>query len=143
MPENVRTQTLRVADMTCVNCERKIEKKLKETSGVLDAKVNFADGGVQVTYDANTIDIGAVEKIIEELDYRIAKEEDRYRTSDNILRVIGIVAVLYGLYAILDRLKLLNVFYDFPEAGTGMGHGMLFVVGLLTSVHCIGMCGGF
>jgi sulfite exporter TauE/SafE/copper chaperone CopZ len=142
MPENIRTKTLRVADMTCVSCERKIEKKLKGTAGVLDAKAGFSDGSVQVTYRAPAIDIDAIEKLIEGLDYHIAKEERRRRTSDTVARVIWISIALYELYDILDRFELLNIFYNFPEARAGMGYGMLFMVGLLTSVHCVAMCGG-
>jgi sulfite exporter TauE/SafE/copper chaperone CopZ len=142
MSENVITHTLRVADMTCVNCERRIETELKEMPGVNDVKASFSDGGVRVTYDADITDTGTIEKIIEELGYRIAKGEKQRGIFDNILRFVGIVSVLCGLYVILDRLELLNIFYDFPEAKVGMGYGMIFMVGLFTSVHCIGMCGG-
>lgn len=41
--------------------------------------------------------------------------------------------------------KTADITYDADEislAETGMGYGMLFVIGLLTSVHCIAMCGG-
>jgi sulfite exporter TauE/SafE len=31
---------------------------------------------------------------------------------------------------------------SFPLAEEGMGYGMLLIIGLLTSVHCIAMCGG-
>jgi sulfite exporter TauE/SafE/copper chaperone CopZ len=149
MPEhvkNVETVTLRVADMTCVSCERKIEKKLKEAAGVADVKAKFADGSVQVTYDADATNLEAMEKLIEEMDYHMAKKgkeggEGR-RISDTLLQVIWVSIALYELYAILDRFELLNVFYDFPEAKRGMGYGMLFLVGLLTSVHCVAMCGG-
>ena len=29
-----------------------------------------------------------------------------------------------------------------PQAESGAGFGVLFVIGLLSGVHCIGMCGG-
>lgn len=41
--------------------------------------------------------------------------------------------------------KTADITYDADEislAETGMGYGMLFVIGLLTSVHCVAMCGG-
>jgi sulfite exporter TauE/SafE/copper chaperone CopZ len=142
MPEHVNTKMLQIADMTCVNCERKIEKKLKGTPGILDAKANFADGSVKVVCDKNKIDIGAVKKLVEELDYHVVKEERQHRTSGAVLRIIWVSIALYELYALLDRFELLNIFYDFPEAKAGMGYGMLFMVGVLTSVHCIAMCGG-
>jgi sulfite exporter TauE/SafE/copper chaperone CopZ len=142
MSKNIKAKTLRVTDMTCVSCERKIEKKLKGAAGVLDVKAKFANGSVRVTYDGDVTDVASMEKLIEGLDYHIAKEERQRRTSDSILQVIWISVALYELYAILDRFELLNVLYNFPEAKAGMGYGMLFVVGLLTSVHCVAMCGG-
>lgn len=42
----------------------------------------------------------------------------------------------------MSRLGILNIFNSFPEAKEGMGYSVLFVIGLLTSVHCIAMCGG-
>jgi sulfite exporter TauE/SafE len=113
---------------------------------VLDVKARFADGSVKVAYDAGKVGVGAIEKLIEELDYRVvkggAKEGRKPRTFDTVLRLIWVSVALYELYAFLDRFELLNVFYNFPEAKAGMGYGMLFVVGLLTSVHCVAMCGG-
>lgn len=34
------------------------------------------------------------------------------------------------------------MFNYFPQASEGMGYGMLFFIGLLTSAHCVAMCGG-
>ena len=140
MSKHVKTQ-LWVTDMTCVSCERKIEKKLRETAGVVGAKAKFTDGSVKITYDADVTGVGSIEKHIEELGYSIAKGK-RQRLSDTLLRMIWVSIALYELYALLNRFELLNVLYNFPEAKAGMGYGMLFVVGLLTSVHCVAMCGG-
>lgn len=42
----------------------------------------------------------------------------------------------------MKRFGLFNLFNFFPQAEEGMGYGMLFLIGLLTSVHCVAMCGG-
>ena len=42
----------------------------------------------------------------------------------------------------LQMTGILNLLVPGQLAETGMGYGMLFVIGLLTSVHCIAMCGG-
>lgn len=55
---------------------------------------------------------------------------------------ICLLIIILALYIILKYLGLLNIFNIFPTAGTSMSYGMLFIVGLLTSVHCIAMCGG-
>ncbi|MDR2528435.1 MAG: sulfite exporter TauE/SafE family protein [Synergistaceae bacterium] len=142
MSENVRTKTLWVGGMTCVSCERRIERKLKGTLGVLDAKANFSKGTVHITCDADAIDLGTVEKLIEELDYRVVRGDPRGKPDFDILTLLWVSVALYELYALFDRFQLFDVFYNFPEAEAGMGYGMLFVVGLLTSVHCLAMCGG-
>jgi sulfite exporter TauE/SafE len=43
---------------------------------------------------------------------------------------------------LLQQAGFTGFFTDLPLAETGMGYGMLFVIGLLTSVHCTAMCGG-
>ena len=42
----------------------------------------------------------------------------------------------------LQRFGVLNLLVPSMLADQAMSYGMLFVVGLLTSVHCIAMCGG-
>ncbi|MDP4176850.1 MAG: sulfite exporter TauE/SafE family protein [Bacillota bacterium] len=43
---------------------------------------------------------------------------------------------------ILTFLKNLFMLKYLPKLGNGTGYGLLFIFGLLTSFHCIGMCGG-
>jgi sulfite exporter TauE/SafE/plastocyanin domain-containing protein len=58
------------------------------------------------------------------------------------MRIAGTLFVIAALY-ILTRYLGLDAFSTaFPLAGSGMGYGMLFVIGLFTSVHCLAMCGG-
>ena len=60
----------------------------------------------------------------------------------NNIQIISILAIILATYIILNHLGLLNIFSFFPTIENTMNYGMLFVVGLLTSVHCIAMCGG-
>jgi sulfite exporter TauE/SafE len=56
-----------------------------------------------------------------------------------------VLAVIFALYIFVSHGGggIFSRFTDFfPQAERGMGYGMLFVVGLLTSVHCVAMCGG-
>lgn len=52
------------------------------------------------------------------------------------------LAVILFLYALLQHFGILNLLAPGQLADTKMGYGMLFVIGLITSVHCIAMCGG-
>ncbi len=63
-----------------------------------------------------------------------------------IPRPLVSIAVLAGailLLVALQQLGLGAVFLAFPTVGTTqMAYGALFLVGLMTSVHCVAMCGG-
>ncbi len=60
----------------------------------------------------------------------------------NLRSALSFAALLGAAYLLASRLNLLNGINIFPTAEQGTGYGMLFVIGLLTSVHCIAMCGG-
>jgi hypothetical protein len=42
---------------------------------------------------------------------------------------------------LLPGLDISTIFSAFPLAEPGMGYGMLFVSGIITSFHCVAMCG--
>ena len=50
--------------------------------------------------------------------------------------------MIAALFLVLQHWGILNYLAPDSLAETGMGYGTLFVIGLLTSVHCIAMCGG-
>lgn len=56
-----------------------------------------------------------------------------------VLQVLGAVVVLFALFALLQRFGALTVFEVFPTAKAGMVCGILFVIGLLASLHCVAM----
>ncbi|MDR1378440.1 MAG: sulfite exporter TauE/SafE family protein [Synergistaceae bacterium] len=144
MPQNLKTKTLHVANMTCVSCESRIERKLKSVEGVADVKASFAQSNVQVTYDTDKVGMETIERHIEALEYRVVKPENskEHAPKTDLLKVLWVMIALYELYTLFDRFGLLDVFYAFPEAKAEMGYGMLFLIGVLTSVHCVAMCGG-
>ncbi len=127
--------------MTCVNCENRIERKLQRTNGVRKAKVRYASGTAEITYDENITSIEKIIAVIERLGYKAAEETEKTKRAD-ASKALGVFVVLFALYMILRRFGALDVFNAFPEAREGMGYGMLFLIGLLTSLHCVAMCGG-
>ena len=60
----------------------------------------------------------------------------------SINQVIGIGIILSALFIIFRQFGALNIFNAFPQAEQGMGYGLLFIIGILTSIHCVAMCGG-
>ena len=59
--------------------------------------------------------------------------------SASLYRFLGLLAVVAALYLII---RYTVGFTFLPAVTQSMGYGLIFVVGLLTSLHCIAMCGG-
>lgn len=147
MSENIITQKIYIKDMTCANCENAIEQGLSQVAGIESVKASYSAGTATVIYDSSIINIDQIEKLIEELHYHIrkpvkSKTEQKVANNQDYSNIIGAGIIIFALYLILNRYGFLNIFNAFPVAKAGMGYGMLFVIGLLTSVHCVAMCGG-
>lgn len=141
MAQGFITKTIAIDGMTCVSCENRIERTLNNTRGIIRAKVSFATGRATVTFDSNQIRFSEIVKIIENLDYKVVHGKNEGKFSNNI-QIIGVIVILLALYVIFSNSGGFNIFYNFPVAKEGMGYGLLFIIGLLTSVHCVAMCGG-
>ncbi|MDR2457675.1 MAG: sulfite exporter TauE/SafE family protein, partial [Clostridiales Family XIII bacterium] len=57
-------------------------------------------------------------------------------------KLIGLLLIIVALFLVLQFTGVLNLLIPDKLAETNMGYGMLFLIGLITSVHCIAMCGG-
>lgn len=148
MADNFITKTLIIQGMTCVNCENRIERALKNKTGVVSINANYSKGIAIITFNAEIISLKEIENIIENLDYEIIKSEEKgidkgpSGTFNNTSQIVGILVIIMALYMIINRFGGFNFFNSFPEAKQGMGYGVLFFIGLLTSIHCVAMCGG-
>lgn len=137
---SVIQKRLRIGGMSCVNCQNKIEEKLKNTAGVQRVTVSYHTGYADIAYDSDMITLKDIKVIIEKLDYEILPETEK--SGPDIERIISLLVIILSLYVLLSQLGILNLLVPSQLADTKMGYGMLFIVGLLTSVHCIAMCGG-
>ena len=78
--------------------------------------------------------------VIQNLDYKVVKKR-KIDYSEFVNRAVTF-AIIILLYCLLQRFGILNLLVPSMLADSKMSYGMLFIVGLLTSVHCIAMCGG-
>lgn len=157
MEAKITEKYIPVEGMSCSSCELKIERNLKRIEGVVDVKASFGASEVFIKYQRDIVDIEDILTTIEELGYGFGKESsslgnpsknDREnlsiprvdsKSNSNMTQVLGILIILFSLYMIIKN----TIGFNFiPEVNETMGYGMLFIVGLLTSIHCISMCGG-
>ncbi len=140
MEPGVVTKRLRIGGMTCVSCQTKIERKLRNTAGIKSVAVSYRAGTADVSYDTDVISLRDVIAVIERLDYKVLI--GNARAQPKLSRVVGMLGIIVSLYALLQQFGILNLLVPSQLADTKMGYGMLFVIGLMTSIHCVAMCGG-
>lgn len=149
MDQSFVYKELKIDGMTCTSCETRIENKLKKLPGVIDVKVSYSNASVQITYEPNAIGIGKIVETIEKLDYKVKSNQGNRSMINNneakkndkmpINQLIGIGIILLAAYLIIKN----TIGFNFiPPITQNMGYGILFVIGLITSLHCIAMCGG-
>jgi sulfite exporter TauE/SafE/predicted transcriptional regulator YdeE/copper chaperone CopZ len=140
MESGLKTKRLKIGGMTCTSCQNKIERKLRNTAGVKQAKVSYNEGTADITYDADIISLKDISAVINKLDYKVLNGNEHMES--NTSRLIGIFIIVISLYILLQQFGILNLFVPSQLAQVNMSYGMLFIIGLITSVHCVAMCGG-
>jgi sulfite exporter TauE/SafE/copper chaperone CopZ len=156
MEQEITRNVLQIAGMTCTGCEARIENVLKKLDGILSVKAIYSSSNVYVTYDSGIITLNKIIEEIEKLDYKIknkpiytqsvvaaiAGTSTEKNTDDGKLgvgQIAGIIVIAIALYVIIKN----TVGFNFiPAINQSMGYGILFLTGLLTSLHCVAMCGG-
>ncbi|MCX7028477.1 MAG: sulfite exporter TauE/SafE family protein [Spirochaetes bacterium] len=126
--------TIHVADMACASCETRIEKALGKGDGVVSARASIKGGRVDIEYDDDKTSLEELKSIIRKNGYSVGAD---VRAIPAIALGIGIV--LAASYMIANTA---GVFNALPAIASTLGYGMLFIAGILTSVHCVAMCGG-
>ncbi len=143
--KNDKCIVLPVRGMHCPNCENKIEDALNGLSGIQRVKASYRKGQVEIGYDSDPPDLMVICQVLKELGYEAESNNRRQGQSAaasrpmSPFRLAQVAIVVVALYMIINATGGLNFL---PEINQNMGYGLLFLTGLLVSLHCIGMCGG-
>lgn len=130
---------LYINGMTCINCQTRIQNALTKHPGITQAAVSYETETADILYDSSVISLEQIQGLIDELGYSASVQKtSRAKIVNQTLRELDIIVILYFL---LRHFGILNYLAPASLADAQMGYGMLFVIGLITSVHCIAMCG--
>lgn len=132
-----------VEGMTCNACEKVITKTLEKLPGVHGVSVSYETSKLTVKYDETKVTKNQITSALESKNYFIqdskhieASKNKRQFALGWAFAILGLVVIGYVLFQFSNTINV-------PEISQNMGYGLLFVVGLLTGFHCVGMCGGF
>ncbi|NPV92811.1 MAG: heavy metal transporter [Firmicutes bacterium] len=132
------TKKLYLTGMTCTSCETRIEKGLRKLPGVSRVSADYQRMQVEVEFYGDQTDIRKIVKTIENLGYEASTTEPPRKGSDTRM-LLGFLVIAAAVYLIIKN----TIGFNFiPQIDQSMGWGLLFLAGLLTSLHCVAMCGG-
>lgn len=132
----MKKDILNINGMTCNACEYRLEKEIGSISGVKAVKADCEKNILTVEF-AEPATINEIKKRIIDTGYDVVDKKENNRNT------VYILIILLGIYVIARQLGLTQIFQEFPTVNEErVSYAVLFVIGLLTSVHCIAMCGG-
>ncbi|HLC96176.1 MAG TPA: sulfite exporter TauE/SafE family protein [Candidatus Nanoarchaeia archaeon] len=124
---------------TCESCAEIIKRQALKVEGVSEVAFDYATETGSVIYDETKTDLDKILYKIEEKGYTcylLNNEKKGKNLFGWIFSGIGLLIIGFFILRFMNGIAI-------PEISKNMGYGLLFVVGLLTGFHCIGMCGGF
>ncbi len=127
---SIRRETIKVYNMTCTSCENRVEKAINKLDGVLNVKTSYSGQFAEIEYDDELCNLSKIKAAITSAGYSIQAPKD--------YKFIGILIIV----AVIVLLGLKTSGFDMDARLNNASYAVLFVVGILTSIHCVGMCGG-
>lgn len=127
---SIKREIIKVYDMTCTSCEERVERALKKVSGVINAMASYSAQNVIVEYDDNICTKEQLKETINKAGYNT-------KNSNNI-KFAGFFLVVAAILLIGNSTSG----FDMSAQLNNASYFVLFIVGMLTSIHCVGMCGG-
>lgn len=141
--DSIQKLFVRIDGIYCEHCVETITLALKTLEGV--ESVSIRRNVAQVS-GKNLPSVAELVDAIRKLGY----ETDENRVSTNrtkvaramrwyefLLIAAAILLLIFGVRYLFGY----NVFNAIPAVDSSLSYGMLFVTGLLTSIHCVSMCG--
>ena len=123
----------KVDGMICPQCEDEIAHRLLYSRGIISCDSSYRKSQVSVVYDPDIISQDEITKILTDTGYPVGDGRSALRA--DLIAFIAVICLYFLIPALTGLVKV-------PTAESGSGFGALFIIGVLTGVHCIGMCGG-
>lgn len=138
----------KIEGMHCGSCEQLIEKTVRKIDGVHSVKARLPENIAAIEFNPNKVSEEKIINAINGMGYSctgILGENEIQKSGFNwagafyILLGLAIVVFLAGILLFSGN----NFSLQFPEINQNMALGAIFFIGILTSFHCIAMCGPF
>lgn len=131
----VMSKEYSIKGLVCDNCANAIENILKNRREIRNVSVNYDSRTLSIDFiGGRELSISKLNSILETRGYILT---DRTNSKKSILVTVSTVLIV-GILVLSRQLG----FSITPEISNNMSYFMLLIAGVLTSFHCIAMCGG-
>lgn len=132
----IKKEKFFVIDMHCTSCEQRIERELIKLKGVLNVTALYKESCIYVEYDSTTCNLNDIKNMLNKAGYTLETKSKNVLEIKKLLGIIiiGAIIIILGKYS--------GSFNMDSKLQSEVTFFVLFVVGLFTSIHCVGMCGG-
>lgn len=127
---SIKKEKIKVYGMTCTSCEARVERAVLNTEGVITVKASFSGQYADVEYDSEVFSKEMIKEAIEKAGYSTVKNKDN--------KFLGMLIIV----AAIVLLGFNTSGFDMESMLSNASYAVLFIAGLFTSIHCVGMCGG-
>lgn len=126
----IKKMRLKVYNMTCSSCENRVENAIKNLPGIVSVKASYSKQCADIELDSERCTLENIKSAINNVGYSTQNSND--------YKIMGILIVV----AAIVLLGMNTSGFDMEAKLANASYAILFVVGVLTSIHCVGMCGG-
>ena len=102
----IKTFRLKIGGMTCINCQKKIERGLLSLSGVKGAKVSWEKERAEVTFDERAASLQKIRSEIERLGYKVLDGKNSAKKVREGLFYLLLIAIIFFF---LQKSGLMNL----------------------------------
>lgn len=131
-----KIQNIAIEGMTCRSCERRIERALLALPGVLSAVASYSDNNVHVTYDSQRCHQEDLIQAIVAVGYTVGGKQG---STLSVVKMLGIAVIFFTVLFLGEYTSNFDMSSKLQGQVT---YVTLFFIGIFTSLHCVGMCGG-
>jgi sulfite exporter TauE/SafE/plastocyanin domain-containing protein/copper chaperone CopZ len=128
---SMKRERIPVFEMTCTSCEARVERAVSKLAGVTYARASYSGQYVDIEYNSSVCSIVNIQNAVKAAGYSTTKGSSDYK-------IMGIIIIALAIILLGKSTQG----FDMNEMLNGASYLVLFIVGLLTSIHCVGMCGG-
>ncbi|MBM6861179.1 heavy-metal-associated domain-containing protein, partial [Clostridium saudiense] len=130
---SIKNISLTISDMVCTSCENRIEKEVKKVKGVKAVKADYKTSKVYIKFDDLNCSIYKIADAVKKSGYTI---DDNGTKSSEILPMIIMIAIAIFIIILGSNSGSFNIS---ESLSSKVSYGVLFVTGIFSSLHCIGM----